>query len=136
MTISAVRDQDVLRVVRDGRGPMGRRGVAARQDLVLGFAGDFGPGQLIGLAACAGPSTYTAASSVIVAVVAPTSEAVFTITKNGAAFATATIPAGQNDGAVAFVSSGLVETGDLIAYFAPQIVDPTLESVGITLAGD
>lgn len=65
-------------------------------------------------------------------ITAPTSEAVFSIKKNGTEFGTLTFGAGETEGA--FEGSTVFTAGDVLTIIAPSPADTTLADVSITLA--
>lgn len=67
--------------------------------------------------------------------VAATSEAVFSITKNGVEFATLTFPAGNSTGVFACATDTTFESGDVLRVIAPTPRDATLSGVAATLVG-
>lgn len=75
------------------------------------------------------PQSYASAE------VAPTSNAVYSITKNGVQFATVTFSAGNSVGTIACPSTTSFSLGDALRIIAPNPRDDTLSGVAVTLIG-
>lgn len=112
----------------------GTRGVAAAQDIGFSILDVLHPGEYCYRLHVRGDFTPTAVNSVISCDTAPTADATFTITKNGAAYATATILAGDTEGTVTFAGSAAVAPDDILRVYAPASADSTLRNVSLTLA--
>jgi hypothetical protein len=116
-------------VVSPDQGP---QGIPARQDVVLFLQGGLNANELLARIECAGAAVY-GPNSLASAGLASMGTAVITVTRNGQAFAAITFAASAT-GTVAFLGSGAVIAGDVLAFTAPASPDATLANVSITLA--
>lgn len=112
----------------------GDTGNNASQDVALDVVGTFGPGEYVGGFIAASATTYNPAGSFAKCKVAPTSQFVVSITKNGTQIGTVTFAAGQLNGVVAMTTT-TVASGDLIEFWAPASADPTFTHFILTLRG-
>lgn len=112
------------------------RGFAAANDIVCDFPGGvMGPGEHLRTYIHAGEATsIDAAKCVGVCATAPAADAVISITKNGAAWATVTYPAGLTTPTFSFVNTSLAH-GDVLRFFAPATYQASFTSPSFTLAG-
>lgn len=113
--------------------PGGVSGDPARQSLGFGWVGAFTAAEALGGTAVSGSATFVPASCLVYCDTAPTSNATFTITKNGSAWGSVTILAGQTEGSATIASPSVVD-GDLLRFTAPAIPDATLAGLYVTLA--
>jgi hypothetical protein len=67
--------------------------------------------------------------------IAATGEAVFSIKKNGAEFATITIAAAGTTATFTNAADAVFAAGDVLELFAPTPRDDTLSGIAITLVG-
>lgn len=111
-----------------------QKGDPAKNDAVLNWTFTFGAGEFLGMLPVSEDTVYSAAASRIYCRQAPTSNATFTILKDGSPWGTATILAGQTTGTVT-IASPAQDVGELLEFFAPVAHDPTLSDVSLILAG-
>jgi hypothetical protein len=91
-------------------------------------------GELLLLQSAARAFTASLALSSAAADVAAAAQAVFTITLDGAPFATVTFAAGQSEGVFAFSGTSVPEDG-VLRFIAPASADATLSDISISLGG-
>jgi hypothetical protein len=111
----------------------GVSGDPASQSLGFAWVGAFTSSEALGGTAVSGAATFVPASCLVYCDTAPTSNATFAITKNGSAWGSVTILAGQTEGSATIASPSVVD-GDLLRFTAPAVVDATLSGLYVTLA--
>lgn len=108
-------------------------GTATNYNFVVDVIGSPVSGALVG--EYVAPSSFDLSGTGIAkALVAATSQAVFTLKKNDINLGTITFEAGSTIGLVSLPPTSLV-SGDVLTLFAPSLTDATLSNIAITIVG-
>lgn len=115
---------------------LGLEGPAANRtaDLLAFISGRPANNEMVGRWEMTSDITWVDARCAATCEVAPTSDAVFSLTRNGSPIATVTFEAGETIGVVDLLVE--VTPAGTFRLRAPTTADPTLSDASITLSGD
>lgn len=124
-----VRGRSISKIVSGARGLPGPRGLAAKSGALLMCEGRVLSATVLGPFPVLELMSFTSATSRIICTIAPTTDQVFTIWKNGTLVGGAMIDAGELEGVVALTGGGFTaEDPDILRAICPIAVDPTMQT--------
>jgi hypothetical protein len=110
-------------------------GADAQTGIVLDVLGPYNNSELLRMIVVPGPLIVNPGATVGYCKTVATSDSVFVLKKNGAAWGTITFVAGQHAALVASFSSANLIAGDVVELYAPTVVDATLANFSFTIPG-